>query len=213
MTTKNEHSNNINNYYCMSCDYICFKKYNYDRHILTSKHINKQKTTQNEQKEQKEQKEQNNKYTCNTCNKIYNDRAGLWRHKKKCVENNNNVSTNEFKMLTNLVLEVVKNNSELQKQNNELQKQNQELQKNIIDVMKIGTNTSNSNNTNINNSHNKTFNLQFFLNEECKNAMNIGEFVSSIKMDLDDLERTGLLGYSEGISNIINKNLKCLIKQ
>ena len=64
------------------------------------------------------------------------------------------------------------------------------------------------NNTNTNNSHNKTFNLQFFLNEECKDALNINEFVSSIKLELDDLELTGRLGYVEGVSRIMNKNLK-----
>ena len=87
-----------------------------------------------------------------------------------------------------------------------LLKQNSEL------IMKMGTNnTTNMTNTNShNNNNNKTFNLQFFLNEECKNALNISDFVSSIKMDLDDLEKTGLLGYAEGISNIINKNLNGL---
>ena len=79
-----------------------------------------------------------------------------------------------------------------------LLKQNAEL------ILKMGNNnTTNSHN----NSHNKTFNLQFFLNEECKDALNISEFVSSIKMDLEDLETTGKLGYVEGVSRIINKNL------
>ena len=85
-----------------------------------------------------------------------------------------------------------------------LLKQNSEL------IMKMGTNNNNTNTNSHNNNNNKTFNLQFFLNEECKNALNISEFVSSIKMDLDDLEKTGLLGYAEGISNIINKNLNGL---
>ena len=80
-----------------------------------------------------------------------------------------------------------------------------------MDVIKNGTNnTSNSNNNNTNHSHNKTFNLQFFLNETCKNAMNIGEFVTSIKPQLEDLEATGRLGYVEGVSNIILNNLKTL---
>ena len=61
-----------------------------------------------------------------------------------------------------------------------------------------------------NNSHNKTFNLQFFLNEQCKDALNIDEFVSSIKVSLEDLENTGRKGYIEGISNIITKNLNGL---
>jgi len=85
-----------------------------------------------------------------------------------------------------------------------LVKQNSEL----LEVLKNGThNTNYSNNTN---SHNKTFNLQFFLNETCKDAMNIMDFVDSIKLQLSDLENVGKIGYVEGISNIITSNLKAL---
>jgi hypothetical protein len=87
------------------------------------------------------------------------------------------------------------------KQNTQLIEQNAELVKN-------GThNTTNSHNTI---SNNKTFNLQFFLNETCKDAMNIMDFVDSIKLQLTDLEKVGKIGYVEGISNIINTNLKAL---
>jgi hypothetical protein len=80
-----------------------------------------------------------------------------------------------------------------------------ELSKNNMSIS-----NNNNTNTNNNNSHNKTFNLQFFLNEECKDALNISEFVSSIKVELEDLEATGRLGYVEGVSRIMNKNLKVL---
>jgi hypothetical protein len=90
----------------------------------------------------------------------------------------------------------------LLKQNSDLIMQNAELVKNGIN------NTTNSHNNN--NSNNKTFNLQFFLNETCKNAMNIMDFVNSIKLQLSDLENVGKIGYVEGISNIINSNLKAL---
>ena len=100
---------------------------------------------------------------------------------------------------TNLVMEVVKNNSELQKQNQEFQKQMLELYKT--------TNTSITNNNNNSHSYNKTFNLQFFLNETCKDAMNIMEFVNSMTLELSDLEDVGKLGYVEGISNIIIRKL------
>jgi hypothetical protein len=89
---------------------------------------------------------------------------------------------------------LVKQNSQLFEQNNEM-----------LEIIKNGTHNNNNNTTN---SHNKTFNLQFFLNETCKNAMNIMDFVDSIKLQLSDLERVGELGYVEGISNIILKNLK-----
>jgi hypothetical protein len=113
-----------------------------------------------------------------------------------------------------LVSEFVKSNNEIQKQNialqkqtNEIQKQNQEMQKQILDICKNGI----INNTNSTvNSHNKTFNLQVFLNEDCKDAMNINEFVDSIKFQLADLEHMGQVGYVEGISNIIIKNMNAL---
>jgi hypothetical protein len=94
------------------------------------------------------------------------------------------------------------------KQNAELIKDNSELKNMIMEVVKNGT-MQNSHNTTTN-SHNKAFNLNFFLNETCKDAMNITDFVESIKLQLSDLERVGELGYVEGISNIIVKNLKDL---
>ena len=116
-------------------------------------------------------------FICKKCDKQYTSRNGIWKHNKVC----NEVSEKE------LIVMLLKQNSEL--------------------IMKMGTTNNTNTNSHNNNNNNKTFNLQFFLNEECKNALNINEFVSSIKMDLDDLEKTGLLGYAEGISNIINKNL------
>jgi hypothetical protein len=122
------------------------------------------------------------------------------------------VSNNEVKLLTNLVLEivksnfeVVKSNSELQKQNQEFQKQNQELQKQVLDVCKNIQPTTITTNTTTNN---KTFNLQFFLNEQCKDAMNVSEFVNSFQLNLEDLERVGRQGYVDGISYIILSKLK-----
>jgi hypothetical protein len=86
--------------------------------------------------------------------------------------------------------------------------QNQELQKQVLEVSKNSHNTTNINS--ISNSHNKTFNLQLFLNETCKDAMNIMDFVESIKFQLSDLESVGELGYINGLSNIIIRNLKAL---
>jgi hypothetical protein len=137
-----------------------------------------------EQKSEKEQVE----YCCNNCNKKYKSRNGLWVHKKKC-EN----------------LEI-----EIQKHNLELQKQNLELHKHILEICKNLQPSTMNNSHNNNHSHNKTFNLQFFLNETCKNAMNISEFIENISLQLSDLESIGKLGYVEGISNIIIKNLKAL---
>jgi len=89
-------------------------------------------------------------------------------------------------------------------------KENTELKHMIIDVCKNISNTQNNNSFNHTNSHNKTFNLQFFLNETCKDAMNIMDFVESVKLKLSDLEKVGEIGYVDGISNIIVENLNAL---
>ena len=189
------------NYVCELCDFKCCKKYSWDRHLLTIKHI---QVTQSDQKVT--EKGQKGQKSCEICGKQYISRNGLWKHSKVCSEKMNNKYP---EITTDLVIEIIKQNQELQKQNNEIQKQNNELQKQMLEVIKNGTH-NNSNNNNTNNSHNKTFNLQFFLNEECKDALNISEFVSSIKVQLEDLETTGRLGYVEGVSRIINKNLNDL---
>jgi hypothetical protein len=127
----------------------------------------------------------------------------LWKHKKKCCDKNIGIISplqteqkeqNELKTLTNLVLDVVK--------------QNQELTNKIVDICKTGQ-INNITNSNFN-SHNKTFNLNVFLNETCKDAMNIMDFVDSLKLQLSDLESVGKLGFVNGISNIIVKNLNSL---
>jgi len=177
---------------CEKCDYKCFKQSEWDKHILTLKHLKDdaelQKNLQNLQK-----------FTCN-CGNTYKYRQGLWNHKKKCLnkkEEINNPNENENVDLTdkNLILTLIQQNNELQKQ--------------MLEVIKNGTNT-NINNTVNNNSHNKTFNLQFFLNETCKNAMNIMDFVDSIKIQLSDVESIGELGYVNGMSKLIIKHLNAL---
>ncbi len=156
--------------------------------------------------------EQKNLHFMCECGKKYKHMSSLCKHKKTCenIINKNNINNdyiNDKTLLTNLVLEVVKNNNELQKQCIEFQKQNNELQKQMLEVCKNGTNNSI---TNTINSHNKSFNLNFFLNETCKDAMNIMDFVDSIKIQLSDLEKVGKIGYVEGISNIIVQNLNSL---
>jgi len=184
-------------YSCKICDFKTCKKTDFERHNLTQKHKNNILTTNYTKKN-------DIKHKCENCEKEYNDRAGLWRHKKICekiIHPNTIDQKTEFEILTNLVLDVVK-------QNKELTQQNTELTNKIVDICKIGQ-TNNITNSNFN-SNNKTFNLQFFLNETCKDAMNIMDFVDSIKLQLSDLEKVGRLGYVEGISSIITSNLKAL---
>ncbi len=189
------------NYYCEKCDYICFKKYNWNKHLITSKHI--KATNDNNLATEKWQKMANRVFCCENCGKEYNDRTGLWRHNKVCIKNHEkNVSNSTINDKNDKLIEF-------------LMKENKEIKEMILEIVKNGitnTNTNNSHNNNNNhtNSHNKAFNLNFFLNETCKNAMNITDFVDSIKLQLNDLMEVGELGYVEGISKIIVKNLNNL---
>jgi hypothetical protein len=202
-------------FYCEFCDFKCCKQSDWNRHSMRAKH----KYYENDNKNGNNGNEIFSKnatpnYICD-CGKTYKHSSGLSRHKNanNCLSiQTNNYSrehVTEVKILTNLVLEVVKQNQELINQHNETQKYNQQLTNKIVEFSKnCISNTNITNSTN--NSHNKTFNLQFFLNETCKNAMNIMDFVDSIKLQLTDLENVGKLGYVEGISNIITSNLNAL---
>ena len=185
-----------NNYYCEKCDYKCSKLYNWKKHLDTSKH--NQETNGSILEKQSGKKGQ---ICCENCNKEFKTRSGLWKHSKTCnFKDKKEVATEETETVTtsNEVHEL----KEIMKY---LMKENSEMKNMIMDVIKTGTH-----NTTHTNSHNKTFNLNFFLNETCKNALNINEFVSSIKVSLDDLENTGRQGYIEGISSIILNKLKNL---
>ena len=178
-----------NIFYCEKCDYESSRKSSMDKHLLTSKHQNCNFGDAGDKKVAK--KLQIEKHQCKNCNKSYTSRNGLWRHQKICfetpeimIEKINEPTEKELIMM-------------LIKQNSQLIEQNSCLVKNGIN------NTTNSHN----NSHNKTFNLQLFLNETCKNAINLTDFVDSIQLQLSDLEKVGEIGYVEGISNIIINNL------
>ena len=174
---------------CKKCDFITSNKKDYSRHLQTKKHLVNENQYEIPQK---------TPYDC-SCGKIYKDYSGLWRHKKKCLDKNKksnetnepieNIDLND----TNLILTLIQQNNELQKQ--------------MLEVIKNG---SNINNTVNNNCHNKTFNLQVFLNETCKDAMNIMDFVDSIKIQLSDIESIGELGYVNGMSKLIIKHLNAL---
>ena len=184
-----------NKYVCECCHFLCSKKYNYDAHILTRKHLINTNFTAKQVKPEF--------YKCKFCAKEYTSRYGLWYHNKKCTEslqNTNSIEINDSENFKKLILEVIKSNSDLQKQNTELQKQ-------MIEVCKNGNNICNNNNIN---SNNKTFNLQFFLNEQCKDAMNISEFVNTFDLQLEDLESVGELGYVEGMTKIIVDKLNSM---
>ena len=181
-------------YYCETCDYRTSKKSSYNDHNLSAKHKMAMGFNENLPKFC-------SKYTCQNCHKKYKDNSGLWRHSKKCsaIETNpesevkiSNNPNDKDELITYLI------------------KENQDFKNLILEIVKKDTYNQSTTNITNTNSHNKAFNLNFFLNETCKDAMNITEFVESIKLQLSDLEKVGELGYVEGISSIIVKNLKDL---
>ena len=182
------------NYYCEKCHYSCCKIYNWKKHLATSKH--NQETNGNILETKSGKKWQNENICCENCNKEFKTRSGLWKHTKICIKED--LKTTEKTDDKELIMMLVKQNTQLFEQNSEM-----------LEIIKNGTHNTNNSHNNTN-SHNKTFNLQFFLNETCKDAMNIMDFVDSIKLQLSDLENVGKVGYVEGISNIITTNLKAL---
>ena len=175
---------------CIKCDFHTCKKQDYKRHLGTIKHTsNTLATTDKHEKT----------YFCKHCQKCFHDRSGLWRHKKKCVEVGaicSDVAVSS-KLDTEMLL-------------NFLMKENSEFKQLLVSQTKQMVDLSNHVSFNTTNSHNKTFNLQIFLNETCKDAMNIMEFVESLNLQLSDLENVGKYGFVDGISNIIIKNLNLL---
>jgi hypothetical protein len=182
-------------YSCIYCNIRTNNKKDYNNHILTAKH-SKLTTVNNEE-------------TiipniiiliCEKCNKKYKSRVGLWKHKKQCI----NIKEDTLESAN--IIHSISNTTDKDALIIQLLKQNGELQKSLIELSREKTVTNNTSNNN----NNKTFNLNFFLNETCKDALNIQDFVSSIHLSLEDLENTGRQGYIEGISNIILKNLNNL---
>jgi len=203
-----------NAFRCKCCDYTCFKQSVYDKHISTRKHdrlVNASKGIFLE-----------NLWSCN-CGKNFKHDSSLYRHKKKCnymdEENNNNenkiITSNEIS--NDVILKLVDENSDIKKmlfkqfesmQEQQIQIQNQmiEHQKQISELIpKVG-----NNNSTINNNVKQKFNINIFLNEQCKDALTMNEFINKIKVTLDDLMITKNKGISEGVSNIFIENMNKL---
>jgi Zinc finger, C2H2 type len=199
-------------YTCKICEYSTHKKDHYTKHLNTLIHLKKSHPEYNITKNKPIIKY----YTCEKCGKNYKDPSGLWRHNKKIC---NYESISDTPTLTNsdldksvsdiiskeFLLEICKQNASFQNLLLEQSKMMMSMAQNSM----IQNNTCINNNSN-NNSNNKTFNLQFFLNEQCKDAMTLQDFVNSLKIGVEELEATGRLGFVEGISNIIVNGLNKL---
>ena len=199
--TNEKSPKNVNKYTCETCDYSTSKQFDYMKHLSTLKHKNQVLGDISCEKVA-------SAYECN-CGKKYNHASSLWNHKQKCIQLPTTIEAfapkqpqDDDQSQTNLILELVKQNQEFKQL---LIEQN----KTIIEVAKNNqiNNTINNNNTN---SHNKTFNLQFFLNETCKDAMNMKDFIKSLELSMPELEKMGELGFAEGMSRVFVNRLNSL---
>jgi hypothetical protein len=222
MSTENK-SKKAKIYVCELCDYTSCKISNYNSHLTTTKH---QKNTIGNTLETFCPQEK--KYVCK-CGKEYLDRTGLWKHKKKCTTNNSATEETggseesddnlEDNLASNVINSIGKDQKidvimllELLKQSQDFQKQMLDQQKQMMEFAANNNTTNNNINYNSNNSNNtnNSFNLNVFLNDTCKGAMNMSDFVDSIKVQLTDLENFAEVGYANGVSNIFVKGLNAL---
>jgi len=208
-----------NTFCCNTCDYYTSRASQIDRHYLTQKHIRITKGVKMNDKKvpisSSNIDSKNNDiyiHVCE-CGKKYKFRQGLHKHKKFC---NKTKVANEIKQsietpnnMVEFIINIVKSNEEIKqlmvdqmKQHMETQKQHLEAQKQLIEIVKEPRNMINSNNT-----QNNHFNIQFFLNETCKDAINVSDFIENIKIDFDDVENVGRKGYITGITDMIVRNL------
>ena len=195
-----------NVFICKYCDYHTSRKCNYDKHMTSARHVRMTNDDVGGQKVAKSSEIQQ-EFICD-CGRSYKHRQGLWKHKQDC-EYKPQKPTNSYDTISDkeLIMMLIKDNNELRKMMMDQQSLMIESNNKVLDICKNGTHNTTNTHTN---SHNKAFNLNFFLNETCKNAMNIMDFAESIQLQLSDLETIGEVGYVEGISNIIVKNLKAL---
>tara|TARA_R110002074_G_scaffold34608_1_gene95078 strand:+ start:520 stop:1434 length:915 start_codon:yes stop_codon:yes gene_type:complete len=185
---------------CKNCNFYSNNKNDFNRHISTAKHKKRVFGNKNEFLEIK-------KLICECCSKEYKTKSGLWKHHKACNKNIiiHNIKNNN---LENLVVKLITDNNDIK---NTLLKENQELKKKLDEkdnqinelIPKIG-------NTTTNNTINNKFNINVFLNEQCKDAMSINEFVKSIEVSLKNLLTTKTKGLGIGINDIINENMNKL---
>lgn len=197
------HDKKAQSFNCIICDYNTSCKSKYDRHILTGKHI----FLTNETKKGKEDDSlMSHVYACQNCKKIFKSRTTLWRHNNVCMPdmvnaaNAVNDSKEEMKQMTSMIMQLMTQNSDLMSKNSELMNTIREM------IPVIGSHNNNNTTNNINKT--KNFNIQFFLNETCKDALNISDFVNSLKITLEDLDVSKKHGLVRGITDVMVKGLK-----
>ena len=198
-------------YECLICDYTTCKLFNYNKHNTTRKHVNNLNGI-------KKVSETLPIYSCNNCNKNFQSRTKLYSHNEKCID-----SEQKNQPILFMFSEMKKENKEIReelqnllvtqqkKHQEELNHFQQETHKQMLELAqetsKVIHNNTNHN-TNSHNTINNRFNMNFFLNEQCKDAMNLTDFLNNIQVSLEDVSNVGRLGYADGISRIIINALK-----
>lgn len=191
---------NIKKFICEKCDFTCCRLSEWNIHILRPKHINRAFGTKKNL--------QTIKINCVCCDRNFVTQSGLWKHRKVCKKHNNdNIYSQDVNCDANtinnndVILNLLKQNQEFKDliidQNKQLVLQNKQLLE-LAKEQKIIVNTTTNN----------KFNMNFFLNEQCKDAINIMDFINSLQMNINDLDIIGKIGYSEGISKIFIRGLK-----
>lgn len=176
-------------FHCECCDYTTSKKSDLDKHNLTRKHLMELNGIN--------WKSKSREFICKSCNRVYKTQSGLWKHEKKCqsqIEEIEKVQQPTQNNLQEVIVSLVQENKEMRQM---LVQQQQNYKEQLDSLI-----------PNIGNNNNNKFNLNIFLNEHCKDAVNIMDFVNNLPIQLDDLEKTGKLGYINSMTNIIVNGLK-----
>ena len=192
-------------YKCVNCNYITSVKRDYNRHLQTKKHLRKMDKSVNIY--------ENVEFVCKKCKKIYKTHGGLWKHKQKCIIiPKNNVEnmevlevigspklakkSNEDSAMANAIVKLVEQNAEMMKC---MKEQNAEMMKCMKEQSIVNQNNTTNN-----------ISINFFLNEQCKNAMNLTDFINQLQVSLEDLQYSKNNGFIEGVTNIFTKQLQDL---
>jgi len=195
-----ETKKNANNFYCRKCDFSCSKKSNWEKHIMTRKH--KMDINGNFGNEKKCQN-----YICETCSKEFKTKSGLWKHikgVKKCQKMPKNAASiqdeNTNFIDKDLIVNMITHNQEFMR----------EMMSKMMDIMPQIGNTTNNTITNTNSNNTNHFNIQMFLNEHCKNAMNLTDFIESLPITAETYDNTLENGLTKSMTYLITNGLSQL---
>lgn len=211
METHNMNSETINKsskkitYYCDVCDYSCSKNFLWKQHVNTNKHKSAYLETYGNEVETPYE---TSSFKCSNCSKIYKNRSGLWKHKKTCdiefcQETENYKKSIIGSINEETILNLIQENKEIKQM---LYVQNETTNKLIDIIPKVNNNTTNNNTIN----NNQKFNINIFLNEKCKDAIDIKEFISQIQLTLENLDFSRTQGLEAGLTNVIIENMNKL---